>query len=78
MKRQAVRPEVLQGFLLIQDGTIRAHEHVIVRVKFFKRSVVLILECALEDIPVDPQHLIRLDRFRRTVLLFGGNGSFRF
>src|SRR4029077_7918641 len=54
MKRQPVRPELLQDFLLIQDGTIRPHEHV----QFFKRSVVLALECAIEDFLVDPQHLI--------------------
>jgi hypothetical protein len=41
MKRQSIGPEVLHDFLLIQDGTIRPHEHVIVRVQFFKRSVVL-------------------------------------
>lgn len=54
MKRQPVRPELLQDFLLIQDGTIRPHEHV----QFFKRSVVLALEGAIEDFLVDPQHLI--------------------
>ena len=58
MKRQPVRPEILQDFLLIQSGTIWAHQHVIVRVQLFKHSVVLAVECAIEDFVVDPQDLI--------------------
>src|SRR4029077_16125476 len=58
MKSQPTTPQVLQHLLLVQHGTIGSHQHGIVRVQPFKSSVVLLLQCAIEDFRVDAQYLL--------------------
>src|SRR5438876_10372028 len=58
MKPQSIGTEVLQHLLLIQNGTIRAHQHVVVRVEFLKCGVVLACEGSIEHAAMDLQNLI--------------------
>src|SRR5213593_264983 len=58
MKPQSIGTEVLQHLLLIQNGTIRAHQHVVVRVEFLKCCVVLACEGSIEHVAMDLQNLI--------------------
>src|SRR5277367_3396952 len=58
MKPQSTAPQVLQHLLLVQHGTIGSHQHVIARVQPFKSSVVLLLQCAIENVRVDAQYLL--------------------
>src|SRR6202041_2685522 len=56
MKPQSTAPQVLQHLLLVQHGTIGSHQHIIARVQPFKSSVVLLLQCAIENVRVDAQY----------------------
>src|SRR6202162_3581010 len=58
MKPQPTTPQVLQHLLLVQHGTIGSDQHVIARVQPFKSSVVLLLQCAIENVRVDAQYLL--------------------
>src|SRR5258708_9719868 len=58
MKQQPTTPQVLEHLLLVQHGTIGSHQHVIARVQPFKSSVVLLLQCAIENVRVDAQYLL--------------------
>src|SRR4029077_19216306 len=58
MKPQSIGTEVLQHFLLIQNGTIRAHQHVVVRVEFLKCCVVLACEGSIEHVAMNLQNII--------------------
>src|ERR1700686_260337 len=58
MKPQSTAPQVLQQLVLVQHGTIGSHQHVIARVQPFKSSVVLLLQCAIENVRVDTQYLL--------------------
>src|ERR1700721_420742 len=58
MKAQPTTPQVLQHLLLVQHGTIRSHQHVVARVKPFESSVVLLLQCAIENVRMDARYLL--------------------
>src|SRR3984893_15902412 len=63
MKSQPTTPQVLQHLLLVQHGTIGSDQHVIARVQPFKSNVVLLLQCAIENVRVDAQYLLCRHRF---------------
>src|SRR5258708_35637046 len=58
MKPQTTTPQVLQHLLLVQHGSIGSDQHVIARVQPFKSSLVLLLQCAIENVRVDAQYLL--------------------
>jgi hypothetical protein len=53
MNSQPATLRILQHLLPVERGTIGSHQHLIVPIQLFKSSVVLLLQCAIENIRVD-------------------------